>query len=381
VRVGKAMKERLILVFILILALLGLGCIQQETPTKQPTPQPTTPVQQPTPQTAEQVVLYGSGATFPLPQIEKWITEYTKLNPNVKIEYTGKGSGGGQRDFKGRLVDFACSDPPLKEKLWRELEKMGQPLQFPIITGAVVIVYNVPGVDNLRLDGETLAEIFMGKIEYWDDPKIKELNPDVELPHEKIIVIHRSDASGTTKIFTTYLCMVSEEWNKTVGAGKVVDWPVDKLGRGVGAKGNPGVVAALKQTKYSIAYTELAYALKENLKMVALKNKAGKYVIANETTIKAAVAKAGLAIPSPYEGYKEDLKRLLNVDDENAYPIVALSHIIVWEEYEDKKKEEAIRNFVKWILTEGQKEEYIVPGYVGLPKELCERLLKEVGWI
>ncbi|HIP25163.1 MAG TPA: phosphate ABC transporter substrate-binding protein PstS [Archaeoglobus profundus] len=357
--------KQVIIPILIILSILWLGCIQQG---------PTTPQ-------AEHITIHGSGATFPLPQIEKWIDAYSKLHPNVKIEYIGKGSGAGQRDFKERLVDFACSDPPLKEKLWKELEKMGQPLQFPIITGAVVVVYNVPGVNNLRLDGETLAEIFMGKIEYWDDPKIKELNPDVKLPHEKIWVIHRSDASGTTKIFTTYLSIVSEEWANKVGAGKVVDWPVDKLGRGIGAKGNPGVVNALKQTKYSIAYTELAYALKENLKMVALKNKAGKYIIANDTTIKAAVAKAGLAIPSPYEGYKEDLKRLLNVDDENAYPIVAISHIIVWKEYDDKKKEEAIRNFVKWILTDGQKEEYIVPGYVGLPKELCERLLKEVGWI
>ena len=365
-------NKKLFAILLLLSGLVLAGCAQEQKPAETKTP-----VEKET----GKVTLIGSGATFPQPQLERWIDEYMKINPNVVIEYTGKGSGGGQNDFKQGLVDFACSDPPLKEKLWKELEKKGQPLQFPIIVGAVVVVYNVPGVEKLKLDGETLAEIFMGKIEYWDDPKIKALNPDVKLPNEKIIVIHRSDSSGTTKIFTTYLSLVSKEWAEKVGSGKVVNWPVDELGRGIGAKGNPGVVAALKQTEYSIAYTELAYALKEGLNMVAIKNKAGNYVTATSKTIKAAVSAVGMKIPSPYEGYKEDLKTMLNADGENSYPIVAFSHMIVWEQYQDKDKEKAIRNFVKWILTEGQKDDYIVEGYVGLPSDVTQRLLKEVGWI
>ncbi|WP_202320032.1 phosphate ABC transporter substrate-binding protein PstS [Archaeoglobus neptunius] len=324
-----------------------------------------------------ETVISGSGATFPQPQVEKWIDSYTSNNPDVKIEYIGKGSGGGQNDFKQRLVDFACSDPPLKESLWKELEKSGQPLQFPIIIGAVVVAYNIPGIDELKLDGKTLADIFMGKIEYWDDARIKELNPNVKLPHEKIVVIHRSDSSGTTQIFTTYLSLVSEEWKEKVGAGKSVSWPVDELGRGVGGKGNQGVVAALKSSPYSICYTELAYVYKENLKTVAIKNKAGKFVKATPETIKAAATK--IYVPAPAEGYREDIKSFLNVDGENAYPIVAFSHMIIWSHYADEAKDRAVKNFVRWILTEGQKDENIVQGYVGLPTELAAKLIKEMN--
>ncbi|ADB57169.1 phosphate ABC transporter substrate-binding protein PstS [Archaeoglobus profundus] len=354
------MKRRYSLLLLLALAPLFCGCAQKHT----------TPEQ-------NVITIYGSGATFPQPQIEKWISLYEKINPNIKIEYQGKGSGGGQNDFKEGLVDFAATDPPVKENLWRELERKGQPLQFPIIVGAVVVVYNVPGVDNLRLDGKTLADIFMGKIEYWDDPAIKALNPNANLPHEKIIIIHRSDSSGTTKIFTTYLCLVSEEFEKKVGSGKLVNWPVDELGRGLGGKGNAGVVATLKQTRYSIAYTELAYALKENLKMVALKNKAGKFVIANETTIKSAVGAVKAYIPSPEEGYKEDIRQFLNAEGENSYPIVAFSHILLWKSY-PKEKAGAIKEFFTWVLTEGQKSENVVEGYVGLPKDVAEIGLKAV---
>jgi len=252
-------------------------------------------------------------------------------------------------------------------------------LQFPIIIGAVVVAYNLPGVYELGLDGETLADIFMGKIEYWDDPRIKELNPEVELPHEKIVVIHRSDSSGTTQIFTTYLSLVSEEWNERVGSGKVVNWPVDELGRGVGGKGNQGVVTALKNNPYSICYTELAYVYKENLKAVAIKNKAGNFVKPTPETIKAAASQAQISVPAPTEGYREDIKAFLNVDGENAYPIVAFSHMVVWSHYPDEAKDRAIKDFVKWILTEGQKDENIVQGYVGLPADLTTKLIEYVG--
>ncbi|WP_048098272.1 phosphate ABC transporter substrate-binding protein PstS [Archaeoglobus sulfaticallidus] len=322
-----------------------------------------------------EVTIIGSGATFPQPQIEKWIDSYK----NVRIEYTGKGSGGGQNDFKNGLVDFACSDPPLKESLWRELESKGQPLQFPIIVGAVVVVHNIPGVDELKLTGDVVADIFMGRIEYWDDERIVSLNPSANLPHERIIVVHRSDSSGTTSVFTEYLSLSSDDWAEKVGSGKTVEWPVDETGRGIGGKGNQGVVTAIKNNRYSIGYTELAYVYKENLKTVALKNKAGKFVTASEETIKSAVSRVSYSIPSVREGYKENLRAMLNADGEKSYPIVAFSHMIIWDSYIDKAKERAIKDFVKWILTDGQKDENIVTGYVGLPNELAERLLEELN--
>ena len=362
----KNMKRLAILVALSSVVLLA-GCTQESATSEG--------------SSTEKITIIGSGATFPQPQLERWIEEYMKMNPGVVIEYTGKGSGGGQNDFKQGLVDFACSDPPLKESLWNELRKKGQPLQFPVIVGAVVVVYNVPGVEKLRLDGETLADIFMGKIEYWDDPRIKGQNPDVILPHKKIVVVHRSDSSGTTKIFTTYLSVVSEEWRRKVGSGKTVDWQVDRLGRGIGGKGNQGVATAIKQNEYSIGYIELAYALKERFPVIALKNGDGNYVTATEETIKSAVSKVGVNIPSPQEGYKEDVKALMNAEGEDSYPIVALSHIVIWEQYTNKNKENAIKNFVKWILTEGQKDEYVIQGYVGLPEQVTKKLLEDAGMV
>lgn len=356
------MRRLFVLAILALIALVLAGCTQTQKPEAQP----------------EKIIIIGSGATFPQPQIEKWIDVYTKQNPKVQIEYTGKGSGGGQNDFKQGLVEFACTDPPISESLWKELKKKGQPLQFPIIVGAVVVVYNLPDIYSLKLDGETLAKIFMGEIEYWDDPAIKRLNPEANLPHEKILVVHRSDSSGTTKIFTTYLSLVSDEWAEKVGSGKTVEWPVDKVGRGVGGKGNQGVATAIKQNLYSIGYVELSYALKENFSMVALKNKAGNFVTANEETVKAAVSMVSVKIPSPREGYKEDLKALLNAGGEKSYPIVAFSHIVIWEKYENEAKERAIKDFVKWILTEGQKPENIVQGYVGLPESVTSKLLAEI---
>jgi len=179
--------------------------------------------------------------------------------------------------------------------------------------------------------------------------------------------------------------MVSEEWAKEVGSGKLVDWPVDKMGRGVGGKGNPGVINALKSTKYSIAYTELSYTIKNNLPAAAIENKEGKFVEPNTDTIKAAVAGVKANIPDPTEGYKEDTKQLLDAPGENAYPIVAFTHFLVWENKDHKhyspEEAKAIKDFLKWVLTEGQKPEYLAEGYVGLPEEVAKIGLKAVDMI
>ncbi len=372
------MKRTLIVLAVLLVAAALCGCAQNNNPPSSPTPTTTAT----TPSTGKTIIIIGDGATFPWPQINKWIDVYTKEHPNVKIEYNGGGSGKGQSDFANGVVDFAGSDPPLTKLVWDRLvnhppAEGKDPLQFPDIIGAVVVCYNVPGVKHLRLDGPTIAEIFMGKIQYWDDPAIKTLNPGVNLPHKEIIVVHRSDASGTTDIFTTYLCLVSPEWNSTIGAGKSVNWPVDKMGRGVAGEGNPGVVNILKTTPYSICYTELSYAIKESLSVVAIKNKDGYFVLPNATTIKAAATHVSAHIAPPNAGYKENLRQLLNAPGKDSYPIVAFSHLLVWKHYSDPAKGKAVHDFIKWVLTQGQNDKYIVTGYVGLPKSLTQKLLSE----
>ncbi|MEM1670730.1 MAG: phosphate ABC transporter substrate-binding protein PstS [Archaeoglobaceae archaeon] len=340
----------------ILFAVFLLGCVSEQNVAK------------------EQIKIYGSGASFPAPQIENWIYEFSKVNKNVIVEYASKGSGAGINDFKSKLVHFACTDPPAKESEWIEFKKLGEPLQFPFIVGAVVVVYNLP-VDELKLDGETLAKIFMGEIEFWDDQAIKALNPNANLPHEKIIVIHRSDSSGTTEVFTTYLSLVSKDFKEKVGAGKLVEWPVDKLGRGFGGKGNEGVSAMFKQTSNSIAYVELAYALHENFKMISLKNAEGNFVKANAETISSAISASSAYVPDPKEGYKEDPKQFLNARGKNSYPIVSFSHVLLWQSY-PKDEAQAIKSFWKWVLTEGQK--HIIEGYAPLPKEIAELGLKAV---
>lgn len=355
---------RKIAAIIAALVLLLAGCVTQ-------------------PQSGEKEVkktnIYGSGASFPAPQIYAWISEFEKQRKDIVIEYASKGSGAGINDFKLKLVHFACTDPPAKESEWREFEKIGKPLQFPFIVGAIAVVYNVPGVEELRLDGETVAKIFMGDIEFWDDDAIRALNPGVKLPHEKIVVIHRSDSSGTTEVFTTYLSIVSKEFKQRVGAGKLVDWPVDKLGRGYGGKGNEGVSAMLKQIPYSIAYVELAYALHEKFPVVSLKNSAGKFVKPTGETISSAISATKAFVPDPREGYKEKAEQFMNAPGDNSYPIVAFSHVLLWESYEDKDVARAVKEFWKWVLTEGKN--YVIEGYVALPDEVVKPLLEAIDRI
>jgi len=340
------------------------------------------------------IVIRTTGATFPKYQIQKWIDDYQKTHPNVKIEYEGGGSGYGQETFLEGVTDIGRTDPPVEERMWKKFESTGdQPLQFPEIVGAVVVSYNIPGIGNttLKLSRTTLANIFMGNIKYWDDERIKKDNPDIadKLPHKEITVIHRSDASGTTAIFTTYLSLISPEWNSKIGAGKVVNWPADNMGRGVAGKGNSGVVAILKSTPYSIAYTELSYADEEHLPVAALQNKNGKFVVPNDSTIKAAVAGVESKIPNPTEGYKENLKQMLDAPGNDAYPIVAFTHLLVWEnkimkngEYHyTPEKAKAIKSFLTWVLTEGQKPEHLAPGYVGLPESVTKIGLNAVNSI
>ena len=221
-----------------------------------------------------ETLINGAGATFPYPLYSKWFSEYAKVDPSVKFNYQSIGSGGGIKQITSQTVDFGASDKPLSDE---ELKAApGKLLHIPTVMGAVVITYNIPGVGKgLKLSSEDVADIFLGKITKWNDPKIAHDNPGVKLPNQPIIVVHRSDGSGTTSIFTDYLSNVSGEWTQKVGKGTSVKWPI-----GLGGKGNEGVAGQIKTTQYTIGYVELAYAFENKLPTASLKNRDGHFGVA-----------------------------------------------------------------------------------------------------
>ncbi len=333
------------------------------------------------PESHQPILLKGSGATFPEAQIQAWIKEYTSKNSNVYVEYVGGGSGKGQNDIINGVVDFAASDPPLTTETWRTAaQKYGKIYQFPIIVGGVAVVYNLPEIPpdyHLKLTPEVLVKILLGEVEYWDDSVVRELNPEVagRLPHKQIVLVHRSDSSGTTCVFTTYLSLVSDEWKERVGAGKLVEWPLDALGRGVGAPGNQGVAETVKNTPYSIGYVELAYT--GGLGVAALQNRNGKFVLPTTDSIAKGVANVTLRLPEPDANWEGELEIVLNPPGDESYPIIAFSHFIVkGKDSYDAFKARTLADFIEWIVTEGQKPERIVEGYVPLPPEAASIGLK-----
>lgn len=316
----------------------------------------------------ETVRLQGSGSTFVWPAISVWSENFKKICPNVIIDYSGGGSGKGQKDIINKLVDFAGSDVPLKKT---EKQYEGKILQAPVVLGAIAVVYNVPELEGytLRFNGEVLAKIYLGEIEYWDDPAIKSLNPNVSdrLPHKRIIAVHRSDSSGSTAIFTMFLYKSSNGvWPREL-VGKSIDWPVDKTGRGVGQQGNPGVTEAVKQNKYSIGYVELAYALEHGLPVAAIENPYGEYVLPTPETISAAFAID--EAPTPLGDWSSIVEEsVYSKASRNAYPITGQTFIIVWREQDDYAKCVAIKSFLNFIASEGQ--DILPTGYAPLPETL-----------
>jgi phosphate ABC transporter phosphate-binding protein len=296
-------------------------------PTATPTPTPTptaTPTPAPTPGAAQ---LTGSGATFPQPFLTETIIEYTtNIRPNLQINYQGGGSGKGVTDFTNKLVDFACSDAPLSAS-----ERAAAPnaLHIPETIGAITVAYNLPGINSgLKLDGTTLANIYLGTITNWNDPAITALNPDLTLPNHVISTIHRSDGSGTTNWFTKYLALVSPTWNETVGSGKSVQWPGTNT---LGGNGNSNVAALVNQTQYSIGYIELAYALDNAVPVAALKNPSGNYILPSlETTTAAAESLPTSGLPSGSESWENVI--ILNAPGAQAYPIVTPTYMLVYQD-------------------------------------------------
>jgi phosphate transport system substrate-binding protein len=289
----------------------------------------------------EGVSLTGAGATFPYPLYSKWISEYNKLNPHVKINYQSIGSGGGIRQITAHTVDFGATDAPMNADEAKQAP--AKLFHIPATIGAVVVAYNLPEVTgSLKLTPEVLVGIYAGKIKVWNDPKIKADNADAKLPAKDISVVYRTDGSGTTAVFTGYLGKVSPDWKEKVGVGKVVNWPT-----GLGAKGNEGVTGQVKTTPYTIGYIERAYASQNKLPMAELKNKAGKFVAPSIESMSAAAD--SVEVP------EELFVSLSNAEGDAAYPITSYSYLLVYEDANDAVKGEALAKYIWWGLHEGQK--------------------------
>jgi len=316
---------------------------------------------------ARHVTLQGWGSTFLFPQIQAWANEIYELNSSIIVNYNPTGSGAGQSAFLKRLVDFAGSDPPLSSKVWSNHE--GEILQMPVVIGMVVIAYNLPGVDNLNLTGVVIAKIYRGEIEYWDDSLIASVNPNAVLPHEKIIVVHRSDSSGTTEIFTLYLHKAAPDvWGEDL-VGKTIDWPVDSTGRGIGGEGNQGVTQAIIDNEYSIGYIEYAYALKNKLEIAAIENREGYFVMPSRDTAQAAAKNALSAVPDSPEGdWSQAFDSIIYAPGRDSYPLTSWSFLFFYKTYESPAKAEAVKLFIRYINGKGQ--DNIIEGYVPIPDEI-----------
>ena len=318
-------------------------------------------------------MINGAGSTFIYPMFSKWTDEYHKMHPDIEFNYQAIGSGGGIRQLLNGTVEIGASDAPLNdEQLAAARKAHGPVVHLPDAMGAVTVSYNVPGVKGvLKFSGPVLADIFLGKIKKWNDPRIKALNPGVNLPDNQIIVVHRSDGSGDTYIFVDYLCKVSKEWNSNVGRGTSVQWPV-----GLGAKGNQGVAAQIQRTPNSIGYITLIYALQNNIAFGSVKNKAGYFIHPTIQSVTAAAANAATDVPN-------DLRfSITDPPGKTSYPIASATWLIVYVNQTNKEAGEKTVKFLHWVLTDGQKMESKLD-YAPIPKAIQKKelnLLKKVNY-
>ena len=317
----------------------------------------------PSTSTASGADLTGAGATFPYPLYSKWFDAYAQKT-GTKINYQSIGSGGGIRQLSEQTVDFGATDAPMSDA---ELAKAkgGAVLHIPTALGAVAITYNLPGVtQTLKLDGDVLAAIFLGQITKWNDARIAALNAGVALPATDVLVVHRSDGSGTSYVFTDYLSTVSTAWAAKPGKGKEVQWPV-----GLGGKGNDGVTGQVKQTPGAIGYVELAYANQNKLPTVQLKNAAGEFVAPNVASVTAAAAGAAAKLPSNTD-YRVSV---VNAPGKGVYPISSFTWIIAYAKQSDAAKGKKLKDFLHWALTDGQGMEAALD-YAPLPESMRSAL-------
>ncbi len=339
---------------------VGLASCQTQTPTAAPGTSPAPGGG------GGAVNLSGAGASFPNPLYQRWFSEYNQQNPNIRISYQSVGSGAGVNQFLAQTVDFAASDAPLtKEELQKYPQGRGEAVQLPMTGGILVFAYNLPGVENLRLSREAYCGIAQGTVKTWNDPLIVKANPGVNLPNSPISFVHRSDGSGTTFIFTNHLDAACPKW--TAGAAKSVSWPT-----GIGAKGNEGVTAQVQQTQGSIGYVEYTYARENKLATATIENRAGNFVEPSTDAAERAIEGAnvpedfGLLIPDP--------------EGKDAYPILGLTWLLLYGQYDDPAKAEALKNTVQWALNEGDKyaEEL---GYIPLPDDISQKVIAALDTI
>jgi len=310
---------------------------------------------------AQSVDLNGAGATFPYPIYSKWFSDYAN-STGIKINYQSIGSGGGIRQLSEQTVDFGASDSPMSDQELANA-KGGAVLHFPTVMGAVVITYNVPGISKpLDLSGDVIADIFAGKVTKWNDARIVAQNRGVSLPNSDILVVHRSDGSGTTYIFSDYLSSVSPSWSSTLGKGKEIKWPV-----GLGGKGNEGVAGQVKQTPGSIGYVELAYAKQNKLAYANVKNADGRYVTPTIASVTAAAA--GMKLPKNTD-YRVSI---VNAPGKDSYPISSMTWILAYQNQPDKVKGEKLVNFLRWAYKNGEKSAEALD-YAPLPAAMVAQL-------
>ena len=318
------------------------------------------------------ISINGAGATFPYPMYSKWFDEYHKKNPNLQINYQSIGSGGGIKQVTEGTVDFGASDGPMNDeqlKAFQDKHGFGI-LHFPTVLGAAVPTYNIPGVDaELNFTPETLAGIFLGKITKWNDPALTAANKGVNLPGNDIVVIHRSDGSGTTYIWTDYLSKVSDEWKNKIGKGNSVNWPV-----GLGGKGNEGVAGLIKQTPNAFGYVELIYAIQNKMPYGKVKNSSGNFVKADLAGVTAAASSAAKDMPDDFR------VSITNALGKTAYPISSFTWLLVPAKFSDTAKRDGLKGFIKWMLSEGQNETEAL-SYAKLPKEVVAKESKALDSI
>ena len=316
------------------------------------------------------VDLTGAGATFPYPLYSKWFSDYA-TKTGVRINYQSIGSGGGIRQLSEETVDFGATDGPMSDDELKRA-KGGAVLHIPTVLGADAVIYNLPGVaTGLKLSPDVLADIFLGKITKWNDPRIAALNPGVKLPATDILVVHRSDGSGTTYVFTDYLTAVSNAWKAGPGKGKEVRWPV-----GLGAKGNEGVAGQIKQTPGSIGYAELAYAKQNALSMAAIRNAAGEFVLPSVDAVTAAASGAAERLPANTD-YRISI---VNAAGKGAYPISSFTWILAYQQQKDSVKARKLADFLEWALTDGEAQAATLD-YAPLPESMAARLKEKVATI
>jgi phosphate transport system substrate-binding protein len=310
----------------------------------------------------------AAGATFPAPIYQKWFEEFHKAHSDIQINYQAIGSGGGIRQLTEGTVDFGASDMPMTDDQLSKVTKY-KVLHFPTVLGGVVPSFNVPGVTGLKFSGTTLAGIYLGNIKKWNDPALKSDNSGVNLPNQDITVVHRSDGSGTSFVFTDYLSSVSSEWKSKVGSNTSVNWPV-----GLGGKGNEGVAGLVKQTPNSIGYVEIIYAVQNKMEYGAVKNAAGNFIKADVSSVTEAAAGAAKAMPADFR------VSITNAPGKNAYPISSFTWLLIPDKIDDATKKKSITDFLQWMMTTGQAD---APGlsYAPLPKQVIAKEQKQIALI